>query len=275
MPAAIAAWILRVPVVTHDQTATIGLANQIISVFSRVTAVTYAASLSELRPRARSRAVVTGNPIRPGLRDGDPARALQKFGLRRQDLPVVYVTGGSLGARSINRAVEQELPAILTACHLIHQCGDQYDGDVKEVDRLRARARALPAEIQGRYRVVPFLDEETLADVYALADLVVGRAGAGTTAELAELGKASILIPLTPTRRDEQRKNALRLQSGGGAVIIEQPDLADRKLRDVALELLGSPQTLAEMSAKAARLARPDAARQLAWIVVDLIESKH
>lgn len=270
VPPAIAAWLLRVPVVTHDQTATIGLANQIIARFARVIAVSDERAIPELPHRARTRAVVTGNPIRSAVLDGDAARAARAFGFEPDDpTPVAYITGGSLGARSINRAVEQALEAILARWRVIHQTGTQEHDGVSEPDRLAARAELLPPALRTRYRSVPFLPPADLADVYALAALVVGRAGAGTTSELAALGKPSVLIPLAPTRRDEQRKNAQRLADHGATRVIDPDDLTPDRLRDTLLDLATDPTKLTSMAGRSSTLAHPEAPNALARLVIE------
>lgn len=270
VPPAIAAWLLRVPVVTHDQTATIGLANQIIARVARRIAVSDERAIEHLGPRARQRAIVTGNPIRPGVLAGVADRAAEQSGFNPNDkLPVVYITGGSLGARSINRAVEDQLEAILKRWRVIHQTGSQLDDGVSELARLTTRADALPRDLRARYRPVAFLEPDRLADVYALASLVIGRSGAGTTSELAALGKPSVLIPLVPTRRDEQRKNAQRLADVGAAHVIDPSQLNGPRLRDTLLDLADDPARLSDMAGRSASLAHPHAPRTLAQIVLD------
>ena len=108
----------------------------------------------------------------------------------------VYITGGSLGASPINQRVAALLPELLNHAQVLHQAGAASSNrDAAELTRLRA---TWPPEIQQRYHVVERVGDE-LPDVYAAADLVIGRAGAGTVSELAYLGKPSILIPLPGT----------------------------------------------------------------------------
>jgi len=248
--------------------------------------------VGELRPRQRTRAIITGNPIRPELRHGDAARALAtlgwpaaaegeaeleagaELGADDDDLPVVYVTGGTQGARSINRVIETALPALLPVCRIIHQCGGGADNGVSELDRLTAAAAALSPQLCDRYRPLAFLDLTLLADIYALATLVVGRAGAGTTTELAELGKASVLIPLVPTRRDEQRRNSRLLEDAGAAVVLPQAELSSARLAEVVVELLRDPEQLRRMGKAALQLAHPDAADRLADLVLAAIRTR-
>ncbi len=130
VPPVIAAGLLRRPVLIHEQTVQIGLANRIAARFATRIALTFAGAAQELPPRLRSKTFVTGNPVRQAMFGGDRARAVARFGFDAEDnsLPTVYVTGGALGAQSINRVVETALPELLPACRVIHQCGKQ-DGE--------------------------------------------------------------------------------------------------------------------------------------------------
>ena len=127
-------------------------------------------------------------------------------------VPTVYVTGGAQGSHALNMAVEAALPDLLGVCQVIHQCGEGPDGSGEDLESLQAARAALPPHLQERYRVQAFVGDE-IADVYALASLVVGRAGAGTVNELANLGKPSILVPLPGAK--EQAANAHALEAGG------------------------------------------------------------
>ena len=158
---------------------------------------------------------MTGNPVRPIIFNGSPAMALSLAGFASDDtLPTLYVTGGAQGAQHINRAVEEALPDLLTMCRVVHQCGRQQAGQTREDERLRQARGALPGHLQARYFVVDFVTDE-IGHIYALADAVVSRSGAGTLAELFALGKPAILIPLVPTGGDEQRRNAAACQNSG------------------------------------------------------------
>ena len=130
VPTVIAAGLLRRPVLIHEQTVQVGLANRIAARFATRIALTFEGAALDLPPGLRRKTFVTGNPVRSAIFGGDRARAVARFGFDSADdaLPTVYVTGGALGAQSINRAVESALPALLAACRVIHQCGRQ-DGE--------------------------------------------------------------------------------------------------------------------------------------------------
>jgi UDP-N-acetylglucosamine--N-acetylmuramyl-(pentapeptide) pyrophosphoryl-undecaprenol N-acetylglucosamine transferase len=174
VPTVISAWLAGIPIITHEQTATVGLANRINARFADRIALAFEATTAEF-PGQRHRLVVTGNPVRPELLGGDGERARRELNLP-DDRPVIYVTGGSLGARAINNTVRTLIPELIRASVVIHQCGpSSANGDFP---RLLEQRQLLPADLRQRYVVRERLGDE-LAHVYALADLVVGRGGAG------------------------------------------------------------------------------------------------
>jgi UDP-N-acetylglucosamine--N-acetylmuramyl-(pentapeptide) pyrophosphoryl-undecaprenol N-acetylglucosamine transferase len=247
------------PVLTHEQTAILGLANRINARFADVLAVSHAQT-ELLASRLHRRVVLTGNPIRVGLTAGDRSRGLER--LEFDDAtPVVYVTGGARGASPINQRIAALLPGILDRVQIVHQTGPLSANP--DAGNLSQRRESLPEPVRHRYRVVEFLGDE-LADVYAAADLVVGRAGAGTIAELAYVGLPAILVPLPGARGDEQALNARVLGDAGAAIVIEQTDATPERLRAQILELLDDPERRVRMATAARSVARPDAAARLA-----------
>lgn len=270
VPPVVAAFLMRVPVITHEQTVQMGLANRIASRLAKRIALTFESAQGDLPEHLRARTLITGNPVRPVIFNGSPALALELTGLAADEsLPTLYVTGGALGAHHINRAVETALPDLLTMCRVIHQCGRQTHDGVSEVARLQEVGAALPEHLQNRYYVVDFVADE-IGHFYALADAVVCRSGAGTLAELFALGKPAILIPLVPTGGDEQRRNARHAQEAGAATIIEQVDLTGEQLCKFVHELFVSEGKRSSMASAAKKLARPDAARHLAEAAIAL-----
>jgi UDP-N-acetylglucosamine--N-acetylmuramyl-(pentapeptide) pyrophosphoryl-undecaprenol N-acetylglucosamine transferase len=260
VPVGVAAWLLRRPLVMHEQVATLGLANRILARLATRVLLSHDSSAGHLPARARSRAVVTGNPIRPEVLGGDPRRGLAAYGAGAQP-PLVLVTGGATGAVQINELVAGILPDVLSYCHVLHQSG-QYGFAAAQ-----AVAAALPEPLGRRYRVVDYIHDE-MPDVLAAADVVIGRSGAGTTAELTALGKPAILIPLVPTGGDEQRRTARHLAQADAARVLTGPDATPERLRDELLALLKDPQERENMAGNARRLGRPDAAERVAAEVI-------
>jgi UDP-N-acetylglucosamine--N-acetylmuramyl-(pentapeptide) pyrophosphoryl-undecaprenol N-acetylglucosamine transferase len=260
LPVVAAAALRGIPTVIHEQTAVPGLANRLSAPLARRIAVSYPDSARHFAP---AKVVVTGNPLRPELRRGARADALARYGFD-PGLPVVYVTGGAQGAHRINRAVGDALPALLERAQIVHQCGDNpTTGDHAW---LLARRAALPAALAARYVVTPFVGAE-LADLFAAASLVIGRAGAGTVNECCQLGVAALFIPLPGTRGDEQTANARLVERAGGAAVLAQDALTPAALAERVSELVGAPHRLEEMGDRARTLAMPDAAERIADVL--------
>lgn len=265
VPTALAAARLGIPVLTHEQTAQLGLATRIIARSAAVLAVSL--PLPEAAEfDGNARVIVTGNPVRAMLFGGDAARAASQFGLSL-DLPTIYVTGGARGSSPINERIERALPLLLPFMQVIHTTGPtDANGDYP---RLRAIRDTLADEWRERYVVVETLGDE-LRDAYALAALVVGRSGASTVAELAALGKPSILIPLPGTGGDEATKNARVLADAQAAILLPQSEATPELLASHIIALLNDHARRARMSDAARSLAPSNAAEKIADALIAL-----
>lgn len=251
------------PVVMHEQTAIIGLANKINIRFADLVALSFASSEASARA-LHPNVVVTGNPVRSGLRDGDAERARKAFGFDN-DLPVIYITGGALGASPINERVFAKLNDFLTIANVVHQTGSMKDNP--DFDRANALRAALPDDLRSRYVTRDFVTTE-LPDIFAMTSLVISRSGAGTVAELAHVGKPSILIPLAHAGGNEQERNATILATAGGAVMIPEASASPDRLYQEVAQLLNRPDQLAAMAIAARSVATNDAAGALATLVL-------
>ena len=263
LPPAAAARLLKIPLVVHEQTAVAGLANRLAGRLASRVALTFREASKDFPP---DRIVVTGNPLRPELAGGSREAGLAHFGLDHVS-PVVYVTGGAQGSHRINRTVGEILPRLLDLTCVIHQCGaNPTTQDHKWLERV---ARLLPAHLQARYRVVPYVGPE-LRDIYAVVQLVVGRAGAGTVNECCHLGRPAIFIPLPGASGDEQTANARIVEAAGGAVLLPEATLTPERLLETIRSLLGDPERLRLMGERARSLAVPDAAERITGLILGL-----
>jgi UDP-N-acetylglucosamine--N-acetylmuramyl-(pentapeptide) pyrophosphoryl-undecaprenol N-acetylglucosamine transferase len=258
VPVGLAARLCHRPLLVHEQTVRVGLANRMTMRGATRIALSAEPSMELLPERLRERAVVTGNPIRPGLGDGDAGAAPDRLGWTgwTPSMPTVYVTGGSLGARQVNELVGTILPDLLRYANVFHQAGSGL------VDAALAAAETLPADLRPRYLVRDFIGYE-LADLLALADVVVSRSGGGTISELTALGKPAVLIPLIPTGGNEQVRNAQHLAGRGAARVLIGDDATPARLAEELTALLSDPARRAAMSAQARSMGRPDAAAAL------------
>jgi UDP-N-acetylglucosamine--N-acetylmuramyl-(pentapeptide) pyrophosphoryl-undecaprenol N-acetylglucosamine transferase len=266
VPTVIAAWLRRVPVLIHEQTALVGLANRIAARFASVVAISYESSRKYF-VRAR-RVALTGNPVRQIVFAGDAAQGYARFGLDRS-VPLIYVTGGAQGSHLLNEAVGAGLPQLLASAAIIHQCGNGPDGSGADLHNLIARREQLPATQQARYAVLPFVRDE-IADIYAATRLVIGRSGAGTVNELAALGKPAILVPLASSAAGEQMRNAETMSAAGGAVILPEAELSAERLSAEVSALLAHPAQLNTMGEAARKLAHPHAAEEIVAIIREI-----
>lgn len=269
VPPVLAARFCKVPILIHEQTTQIGLANLINARFATKIAISWEGALEALPLRYRERAWVAGNPVRAAIFGGEGQKAVEFFDLSVENLLTIYITGGSLGARIINRAVEEALPQLLERVRIIHQCGQQPANDEQDFDRLTRAREQLPENLRARYALTRFVRDE-LKHVFALADLVVSRAGASTVTELCALGKPALYVPLVPTGGDEQTKNAQMCENRGAARILSQNDICGEILLQNIEDLLSNRAQLEKMGQAATTLAKPDAARDIAQVVLDL-----
>jgi UDP-N-acetylglucosamine--N-acetylmuramyl-(pentapeptide) pyrophosphoryl-undecaprenol N-acetylglucosamine transferase len=262
VPTGLAARMCRVPLVLHEQTVRLGLANRKLAGSAARIAVSSESTLPLLPESVRSAAVVTGNPVRPEVLTGHPDKAVTALGLHSFDrrLPTVYVTGGAQGSQQINDVVGGELPWLLERANVVHQCGPAH------VAALSARAAGMPADIAARYHLTPFVGPE-LPDVLALADLVISRSGAGTLAELTALGKPAVFIPLATAAGNEQAHNARHLEESGAAVAL-LGEVTGEHLREAVGPLLDDPARREAMAAAAKAHGRPDAADRLVDVIL-------
>jgi UDP-N-acetylglucosamine--N-acetylmuramyl-(pentapeptide) pyrophosphoryl-undecaprenol N-acetylglucosamine transferase len=258
VPAALACWLRRTPIVVYLPDVEPGLAVKFVSRLATCVAVSVGDSKSYL---PAGKVVVTGYPIRPELARVDRAQATRHFNLD-PGVKRLLVFGGSKGARSLNRAVSSILEGLLERYQVIHISGSN------DAAAMRARQKGLTQAMKARYHLFEYLHDE-MGLALAAADLVVSRAGASILGEYPLLGIASILVPY-PYAWRYQKVNADYLASRGAAIRMDDDaTLADR-LKPAIERLMNDDTARAQMQAQARALARPDAAASLAELLIDL-----
>ena len=265
-PAYLAAWRDGIPFVIHEQNARPGYANKLGAKRAAVVALTFPSTPLAAK---RGRTVTTGLPIRGPILDlamrrrgGDGAwarsQAAEKLGLN-PEMTTVLVTGGSLGAKSINAAAAEIAPYFAQrSVQVLHLTGKGKAGEVHA-------ALADHGMELGTYHVREYLP--AMHEAYAAADMVICRSGAGTVAELTALGLPAIYIPL-PIGNGEQRRNAADVLAAGGGLLLEDSDLTPASLTATISPWLTDPSALEQAGAAAARVGAIDGAAKL----VDEIE---
>lgn len=258
LPVGLAARLLHRPYVIHESDLEPGLTNRILA--PRAAAVAVGFPAEQYRGwKLKSPIVFTGSPIRQEYLGYHRLEGIIHFKLR-PELPVLLVTGGSQGAAGINRAVVKVLPELLKRCQIIHLTGEN------EIDHVRFELRHQEALKDNRYRVLPFLLHD-MGLALAAADIVVARAGAQTIAELAALGKPTILVPNTQMA-GHQVANAKLLGRSGAARVIRDDQLTGPKLQAEVLRLLDDPKEQASLSAAIRQFAQPQASKELAKLIL-------
>ena len=240
-PVGLAAVSMRLPLVLTEADSHLGIANRLLAPFARRVCLSF-----PIAGREGGRYLVTGRPIPVPDADRDTAR--RRLGVDPEEV-CVLVFGGSLGARTINRAA---LAAFAHAdFHVLHVCGR------------RDYAECATQPRRAGYDLREYLDLAGFADALAAADLVVARAG-GSVFELAAYGLPAILVPFPYAAADHQAQNARWMVDAGAAVAIADEQLSAERLCSQVQALLADPARLAAMAAASRALARPDAARAVA-----------
>ena len=266
IPVLVAARVLRIPTVLWEGNVIPGRSVRATARLAGVLAVSFAETCAALGRPASSEGqakaapcVTTGTPIRD-FRDIDPLAARERLGVPAGER-LVLIFGGSQAVRRLNDAVAAVLPALVARCHVLH-----VTGDLGYAAALAGR-ETLPMEHRSRYRPTRFL-AEGMTEALAAADLVVGRAGSSTLAEVTACGVPMIVVPY-PHAGGHQRANGRVLVDAGAAREIDDADFDGPALLD-AIRILDDPATHARMTAAARSLGRPGAADALASIVLAL-----
>lgn len=250
-PGALAAWLLRRPLLIHEQNITAGFTNRLLRPFAQVVMTGFPSGFS-----GATSSVWTGNPVRAEITHV-PAPRL-RYAVRHAT-PRLLVLGGSQGARVFNTVV----PAALAKLALVqrplirHQAGQ--------------RTLALAQEAYCEHAVVATVSAfiDAMAEAYSWADLVICRAGALTISELAVAGVAAVLVPFPYATDDHQTANARYLSRVGAAVLIPEHKLTAQRLSLVLASLLGDRDQLQVMAQRARQQSRPQASARVAELCLE------
>lgn len=221
-PICLAASVLKIPIVMHEQTQEAGGANHLLSRMATKICVSWESSL-KFFPKEKT--ILTGNPLPITTPSKEIKEVLQK---NSKKYPILTITGGSLGSHAINALIEPILEKLLSHYVVVHQTGDAQE--FKDFDRLTEFRASLPYTFQERYILKKFIDPEDIAFVYKTSDVVVTRSGMNTVLTLLFVNTPSLLIPLPFSQRQEQMKNALLLKASGLGEILLQDQLTSESL---------------------------------------------
>jgi UDP-N-acetylglucosamine--N-acetylmuramyl-(pentapeptide) pyrophosphoryl-undecaprenol N-acetylglucosamine transferase len=254
-PVVIAAWLLRVPTAIQEQNAYPGLTNRLLG---RVAAHIFTAFPEAKKHFPQAKVLQLGNPIRRQLLDNYLVSSVPHERFR------LLVFGGSQGAHALNQTMLAAIPylaSVLDKMEILHQTGEREVAEVRE-GYAKAGARA---------EVVEFIKD--MSSAYARADAIVCRAGATTLAEITVAKKPAVLVPFAAAADNHQELNARALVDAGAAVMILEPELDGERLAKEVFALM-NPERRAQMEKCAGALGRPEAAKEIADVLVEVTRKR-
>jgi len=268
VPVVWAAWVLRAPVLIHQQDARPGLANKLMAPFAKVVTAAFEESLKHYGKKA----VWTGNPVRRELADGGKKAPLIKglvlrsfseggVGGLSDNLPTVLIIGGGTGATAINKLVWDDLNNLTKFCQVIHITGKKKN--------IQNSIRQLADQIQNsNYQSFKFLNADQVAEAYAAADTVVSRAGMGVLTELSYLGKPAILIPMPDSHQED---NAKIFKDKDAAIVLNQKELTPEALTENIKKLLDDEALRGKFSDNIKKVIKRGANKEIIKIIKSIL----
>lgn len=248
VPAVIAGWILRKPILIHQLDVRPGLANKLMAFFATKITVGFSRSAAAY---SKKKVVWTGNPTRRLEVDLSNDECKEKFGITGE-LPVLLVLGGGTGALALNKLILGNLDKLTDFCQVIHITGKE---------------KGLKAANSKNYHPFEFLDN--LPEAYAVADGVVSRAGVGTLSELSILKMPTILIPIPNSHQED---NADAFLEAGAVLYADQNDLSPEKLMEKIKKILYNKKLREELRENIGSLARSGASKKIVEIIKSLVK---
>ena len=246
---------IRVPVFIHESDSTPGKVNKWAGKFAKKIAISFGEAVKYF---PKEKVALTGNPIIKSLLTPSEGGA-REFLKLESETPVIFVLGGSQGAKKINDLILEALPRLMEKYQVIHQTGKE---NLEEVQKI-ASVRLEKSSHKNRYKTFGYLNTLAMRMGAGASDLVVSRAGS-TIFQIAAWGVPSIIIPITKSNGDHQRKNAFDYAASGACVVIEEKNISDDILIAQIDNIFENPQKREEMSKSAKGFAKTDAAGKIA-----------
>lgn len=261
VPILFAAKLLCIPVVIHESDTTPGRANKLAKGFARYIGVAYD-DAAPFFPKEKT--ALVGIPLRSELKVAleDPFAVL---GIPN-DKPLLYITGGSLGAERLNNLVLQSLDELLPHYRIFHQIGDTNYGDVERT----AKGLLQNSPLATDYYLSKTITAEQVHALMTAASVIVTRAGSTTLFEIAYHGKPSVVVPIPEDVSRDQRTNAYTYARSGAAVVLEEHNLTDDLLTNTIQSIMTSPEKQQQMSTAAKNFFIPDAAKNIANALISI-----
>jgi len=260
-PALFAAWLFRIPVVIHESDSVPGRLNSWAGKFARRIAVSYPEAVAYF---PKGKVAYTGNPIRKEI-VRPMSNGAHEFLRLEQDVPVIVVMGGSQGAQLINEVLIDALPELLNDFQIIHQTGK------KNFEHVRGMVDVVAGKHQfkNRYHPVDYFNDLALKMAVGISETIISRAGS-TIFEIAAWGVPAVIIPITDSNGDHQRKNAYNYARTGAAIVIEEGNLSAPILTSELRRLHADSTARESMKSAALGFAKLDASEKIARAIIEI-----
>lgn len=261
-PVVVSAFFQNISIVVHEQTLGVGLANKLSAFFADKVCISFEES-RKFFPKEKT--VLTGNPVKRFSISNFP------FEISKEELPLLYITGGSSGSHAINLLIEEGLEELLAKYKIVHQTGDAKE--FQDFKKLKEKKLAL--SLQKRYVVTKFVNPADVGSVLSASDIVISRAGMNSVCELMYFGKPSIFIPLPITQGNEQRKNAEFAKKIGMAEIVEQETSSPKTLLQTIDKIIEHIEQYKKAGEAAKNLIKKGAAEDILTVLKETIEKRN
>ncbi len=260
-PVLLAARILRIPIIIHESDSVPGRVNKWAGKFADKVAVSFKEA-AEYFPE--NKVAWTGHPLRVEIENVAPRIEALKYFKFESDIPVLLVLGGSLGSLIINNTILDALPRLVKNFQIIHQTG------VKNYKNVSSRGEVVLSKMpeKSRYICKPFLNPLEMKMASGVANIIVSRAGS-TIFEIASWGIPSIIVPISNSNGDHQRRNAFSYAHTGGCIVVEEMNMTGNILSSEIERITGDQDIMQSMSKNAKAFHKHDASMKIAKVLVD------
>lgn len=264
-PVVLAAYMKGIPTIIHEQNAIPGVTNKILSKFASKIAISFKES-EKFFPK--NKVFFTGNPVKDTIINLNREKAKEVWGIDKEK-PLVFVVGGSRGAKNINNAIVEIIPRFHEEnVQLIFVTGEnQYEAIMKKLDENKINIKNMKG-----IKILPFIFN--MQDALGACDLIVSRAGATTLSEITTVGIPAILIPSPFVANNHQEYNAMALEENGAAILIKESQLKDNVLSDQIFNIIRNKETLNSMALNSKKMAVIEAADNIYALIREALNEK-
>lgn len=264
-PVVLCAYLKGIPTMIHEQNAIPGVTNKILSKVTTKIAISFKESEKYF---PKNKVFFTGNPVKDQIINLNREKSREVWGIDR-DKPVLFVVGGSRGAKNVNNAIVEIIPRLNDEnIQLIFVTGEnQFEETMKNLEKNKINVKNLKG-----IKIFPFIFN--MHDALGACDLIVSRAGATTLSEITAVGIPAILIPSPFVANNHQEYNAIALEENGAAILIKESQLKDNVLSEQIFNIIKNKDTLNSMSLNSKKMAVIDAADNIYALIKETLNEK-